>query len=216
MRSPVALLMLWSATAIADPAATPPVPPPPPAVPAAPAPSEAPGAVEDVPEACRDFAKLATSQSKNAALSAQISLATCLVDQRSKSLVLCDCEQSVLDVNAVLEPSLLMLDQVYVAGDPATKILARHAQGEMLSSFAARMLATVPPPATNTEAATALRDTRLAMVQPLVQPWQARAQAVFSDLDKIARANPQLAKNAAVVAAVRSGRAKLSSGVAKR
>jgi hypothetical protein len=128
--------------------------------------------------------------------------------------VLCDCEQSILDVNVAIDPSLALLDEVFVLGDPATKILARHTQGEILSGFAQRMLATVPPPANSTPEAMQLRDTRLDMLQPLIQPWLARAQAAFTELDKIAKANPQLAKNPAVLAAVRASRAKLSQGAA--
>ena len=60
------------------------------------------------------------------------------------------------------------------------------------------------------EEAVALRDTRLAILQPLVQPWVTRAQAAFTEIDKLARANPQLAKNPAVLAAVRASRAKLA------
>jgi hypothetical protein len=111
-----------------------------------------------------------------------------------------------------------MLDEVVLLADPATQILAKHSQAEMLSAFAARMLATVPPPANSTPEAAALRDTRVDLLQPLVQPWLTRAQALYGELDKIARANPQLAKNPAVLAAVQMSRAKLGQqqGVAKR
>jgi hypothetical protein len=236
MRSPLLVAVLWSATAFAGPDAPPPAPaqPTPAPAPAQPAPPAPPPAQstpasptpavpklttldpDDVPEACRDLAKLSDSASKAQALSARISLASCLVDQKSKPLVLCDCEQSIIDVNAVIEPSLALLDEVFVLGDPTTKILARHTQGEILSSFAQRVLATVPPATNSNE--TSLRETRLAMVQPLIQPWLTRAQAAFTEVDKIARTNPQLAKNPAVLAAVRSSRAKLqiASTTAKR
>ncbi len=64
----------------------------------------------------------------------------------------------------------------------------------------------------------ALRDTRLSLITPLVVPWQQQARSAYQQLDTIARANPQLAKNAAVLAAVRASRAKLATdaGVAKR
>ncbi|HEY5946472.1 MAG TPA: hypothetical protein VIV40_13310 [Kofleriaceae bacterium] len=225
MRSPLLIAVLWSATAFAGPS-DPPTPPPAqpapqPAPPAVPAPTPAPATTLDpaeVPEACRDLAKLAGSPSKAQSWSARISLASCLVDDKAKSLVLCDCEQSVNDINAAIDPSLALLDEVFAQGDPATKILARHSQGEILSSFATRMLATVPPPANSSEEAIALRDTRVSMLQPLIQPWIARAQSAYAELDRIAKANPQLAKNPAVLAAVRSSRARLAQqpGVAKR
>jgi hypothetical protein len=224
MRSPLLIAVLWSATALAD---TPSQPAPAQPAPAQPEPTTqanpqpvapTPRAVaptltkldaDQLPEACRDLAKLSDSPSKAQALSARISLASCLVDQSSKPLVLCDCEQSIIDVNAAIDPSLALLDEVFLIGDPATKVLARHTQGELLSSFAQRILATVPPAVNSNDVA--LRETRLSMVQPLIQPWLVRAHAAFTDLDRIARANPQLAKNPAVVAAVRSSRAKLQS-----
>jgi hypothetical protein len=230
MRSPILALVLWSATAFAGPDSQTPAPSAPAAPPAAaPAPTPAaptPRAVapsltklnpDEHPEACRELAKLADSASKAQALSARISLASCLVDHNTKPLVLCDCEQSIIDVNAAIDPSLAILDEVFLVGDPVSKILARHTQGEILAGFAQRMLATVPPAIDSTDVG--LRDTRLAMLQPLIQPWLARAQSAFTELDKIARTNPQLAKNPAVLAAVRSSRAKLSqsaSATAKR
>jgi hypothetical protein len=220
MRSPVVIAVLWSATALAGPEAPAPAPTPAP-------PSQAPGAtaptptpvpvsltkvdVEALPEACRDIGKQADSPIKARALSARISLASCLVDEKTKPLVLCDCEQSVNEINDAIDPSLIILDEVVLVGDPATKILARHSQGEILSGFAQRMLSTVPPPVNASEEAIALRNTRLDLLQPLIQPWLSRAQVAFSELDKIARANPQLAKNPAVAAAVRASRAKLGA-----
>jgi hypothetical protein len=176
--------------------------------------AQAPGETDEIPEACRSFAKLSESPSKAQALSARISLASCLATEKTKPIVLCDCEQSINEVNEALDPSLTMLDDVVAAGDPAMQILARHSQGEILSGFVQRMLATVPPAASAAPEAQALRETRLAMLQPLVQPWQERAQAAYAELDKIARANPQLAKNQAVAAAVRSSRAKLTQAPA--
>jgi hypothetical protein len=171
--------------------------------------------VDSQPEACRDLAKLANSTSKPRALSARISLASCLVDEQTKTIVLCDCAQSVIDIDAAIAPSLALLDEVAALGDPVNQILARHAQGEILSSFATRMLATVPPPLNSSEEAIALHDTRLAMLQPLLVPWQERAQVAYTDVDNLARKNPKLAKNPAVAAAVRGSRAKLAP-VAKR
>ena len=226
MRSAVAFVLLGSATVLADPVAQAPAPPASPVSPPAAAPEPTPTPVpvtltkvdvEALPEACRDIGKLADSPIKARALSARISLASCLVDEQTKPLVLCDCEQSVNEINDAIDSGLIILDEVVLLGDPASQILARHSQGEILSAFAQRMLATVPPPLNPSEEAIALRDTRLDLLQPLIQPWLARAQAAYAEIDKIARANPQLAKNPAVLAAVRSSRAKLGgSQAAKR
>ena len=173
-------------------------------------------AAEDIPDECADLAKLADSPSKNQALSARISLAACLVDEKSRPLVLCDCEQSVNEINAILDPSLALLDDVVAAGEPAMQVLARYTQGGLLAGFAQRMLSTVPPPVDTSEASLALRDTRVTMLAPLIQPWLMRAQGAFTQVDKLARENPTLGKNPAVVAAVRTSRDKLSQGVANR
>lgn len=195
MRWSLFVLLVWPATSLAGP----------------------PGAElskvdpAEVPEACRDFVKLADSAHRNVAHSARIALATCLVDHNAKPLVLCDCEQSVNEIDAVLAPGIALLEEVFTAGDPAMQVLARQAQGELLVRFATRMLATVPPPPSPTSEALALRETRLQMLRPLVSPWLVRAQSMFADLERIARANPQLEKNAIVVAAVRAARTRLSA-----
>jgi hypothetical protein len=99
-----------------------------------------------------------------------------------------------------------MLDDVFATNDPALQILARHAQAELLTSLVTRMLATVPPPANDTAAAVNLRELRLQMVRLMIDPWQTRAQNAYAEIDRIARSHPELAKNPAVVAAVRRAR----------
>lgn len=232
MRSLLVGILLSSTVALGQPADAPPAAPSgSPSTPATPAPGPSTVAVargnglslvvvEDLPDACRDLGRLADSSSENRALSARISLASCLVEQRLKSVVLCDCEQSVIDINAASAQSIALLDEVVQVGDPATKVLALHTKGDLLTSFATRILATVPPPIDANEASITLHDTRLALIRPHVVPWQTTARSAYQELDRIARANPTLAKNAAVLAAVRASRTKLaalqSTGVANR
>lgn len=178
--------------------------------------------VSELPERCRDLGKLADSPSANAALSARVSLAACLVEERTKPLVLCDCEQSIQELDGASAQSVALLDEVIEVGDPTMKILALQVEGDLFAGYTTRMLATVPPATEPSDAAINLRNTRMDLLAPLVQPWQQRARSLYGKLDTIARANPQLAKNAAVVAAVRSSRAKLAglqsamNGVATR
>jgi hypothetical protein len=166
-------------------------------------------ALDELPDACRALGKLADSPSPARALSARISLASCLVDHRLRELVLCDCEHSVREIDDAIAESTLLLDEVFAAGDPTTKILARQALGDLFAGLVTRVLATVPQPVNASEPAVAMHDTRLAMLQPLLDPWRDRARAAYRELDQVARANPQLAKNAAVLAAVRAARTKL-------
>jgi hypothetical protein len=173
--------------------------------------------VDAIPTACKSLAKEADGPALNRALSARISLANCLADAKLKPIALCDCEQSVHEVEAATDLPVLLLDEVHALGDASMKILARQAKGDLLAGFVQRMVATVPPPVNASPEAAQLRQTRLDLLQPLLDPWQAQAQACFKEVDTIARANPQLAKNPAVTAAVRSSRAKLSAlGVARR
>lgn len=214
MRLVVVAALLWSATAAAQAPST--------QAPGASAPAQDPPIrtvsaatltkvdLADVPDACKGLAKTGASASVNQALSARTSLAVCLADQKTKPLVLCDCEQSVREIEAAIQPSLDMLDEVFALGDPAQQVLARSAQGEMLQSLATRMLATVPAPVNGSPEAISLHDTRVQLLQPLIAPWQQQAQAAFAAVDQLAKKNPQLAKNQAVVAAVRTSRQRLS------
>jgi len=186
---------------------------------AAPGPTSlSPILVEGLPEACRALGTSASSNRPTRALSARISLSSCLVEQKVKALVLCDCEQSVIELDAAAGPSLALLDEVISLGDPTQKILALQVRGDLLQSFATRILATVPAPVDSSPSALALREARLGLITPSMTPWIERSQAAYTELDRIARANPKLAKNPAVLTAVRSSRAKLaqSPGVAKR
>jgi hypothetical protein len=164
---------------------------------------------DSIPEQCKPLAKEADSPSNNRALSARISLASCLVDHKLKPLVLCDCQQSVTDIDAATQLPLTLLDEVYTAGDPAMKILARQAKGDMMLGLVQRMQNTVPPAVNATPEARELHTTRIDMLTPMLVPWQDAAKASFKEVDIIARANPLLAMNQAVVAAVRAARAKM-------
>src|SRR5690606_28143660 len=119
-------------------------------------------------------------------------------------------EQSVQDIDAASAQSVALLDEVTQVGDAATRILALRVKGDLYASFATRMLATVPAPVDASEAAARLRETRLALLVPHVTPWQQQARAAYQELDRLARANPALAKNRAVLAAVRASRTKLA------
>ena len=141
----------------------------------------------------------------------RISLSSCLVEHKLKPLVLCDCQQSVADIDAATTLPLTLLDEVYTAGDPAMKILARQAKGDLMLGLVQRMQNTVPPAVNATPEAQELRQTRIDMLTPMLVPWQDAAKAAFKEVDIIAKANPQLAKNQAVVAAVRAARAKMGA-----
>lgn len=216
MRSAVLLVLLSGVAWAQAPGDTGPGPSQAPSQALQPAPAQPAGPAltkldpESIPEECKALAKEADAPSINRALSARISLSSCLVDHKLKPLVLCDCEQSVQDINAAIELPMTLLEEVYTAGDPAMKILARQAKGDLMLGLVQRMQNTVPPPVNATPEAQQLRITRIDMLTPMLTPWQDAAKAAFKEVDIIAKANPQLAKNQAVLAAVRAARAKMA------
>jgi hypothetical protein len=213
MRSAVLLVLLSGVAWAQAPGDTGPGPSKAPAP--APAPPPGPSLLklepESIPDQCKPLAKEAEATSINRALSARISLSSCLADHKLKPIVLCDCEQSVQDINAATTLSLALLDEVYTVGDPSMKILARQAKGDLFLGLVQRMQNTVPPPVNATPEANELRTTRIDMLTPMLVPWQDAAKASFKEVDIIAKANPQLSKNTAVVAAVRAARTKLGA-----
>ncbi|MDB4957484.1 MAG: hypothetical protein JWO36_5053 [Myxococcales bacterium] len=173
--------------------------------------------LDSLPDACKTLGQLAGSPSPTVALSSRVSLANCLAEERMRPLSLVDCEMSVRDLNEAATPSLELLDDVIAAAEPSWRIVALHAKGELLSSMSVRMLMTVPrPPAGAGDEAIALRDMRVTMLQSLLQPWLDLAQDAFKQVDRLARAQPELAKNQVVRSAVLDSQNKLVPGVATR
>jgi hypothetical protein len=173
--------------------------------------------LDQVPLPCQGIAKLAGSPSPDVALSARVSLASCMVDIRLRQLSLIDCEKSVLDVQAAAAPSLQILDDVIAANEPAWKMIALHAKGDLLSNLSIRMLTTVPQPAAGaSEDAWALHGMRVQMLIGLVQPWVDQSRDTFKEVDRLSKLSPELAKNQAVRSAVLDSRSRLAAGVATR
>jgi hypothetical protein len=167
--------------------------------------------VENAPPACRDAGKLAHSRDRQAALSAKISFAICTANAALAPLQLVDAEASVQEVDRVTSNSIALLGEVAHAGDPKWAIVALHAEGDLLSTMAKRMMDTVPA---NQPAE--LRDMRTQMLQPHLQPWIERAREAFAEVDRLARANPRLAKSQIVASAVDDSRKRMGTGVATK
>jgi hypothetical protein len=165
--------------------------------------------VENAPPACRDAGKLAQSRDRQAALSAKISFAICTATAALAPLQLVDAEASVQEVDRVTSNSMALLSEVANAGDPKWAIVALHAEGDLLATMTKRMMDTVPA---NQPAE--LRDMRTQMLQPHLQPWIERAKQAFTEVDRLARANPRLAKSQIVASAVDDSRKRMSTGVA--
>jgi hypothetical protein len=217
-----------SDTSLSPPSATPPrsdtSPPgatPPiagePAPTATPSPHAALVDVANAPASCREAGNRVSSRDHNTALSAKVSFALCTASSAISGLSLVDAEASVNDVDRATANAFALLDEVAASGDPRWQIVALHAQGDLLGQMTRRMLDTVPPAGAGaTQSAVALHDTRVQLLQSRVQPWIDRAQHAFSQVDQLARANPQLASNQMVGNAVADSRHKLTTGVATR
>ena len=160
--------------------------------------------VENAPPECRDAGKLAQSRDRGVVLSAKISFALCTANAALAPLQLVDAEASVQEVDRATSNSLALLSDVANAGDPKWAIVALHAAGDLLATMTKRMTDTVPA---NSPAE--LRDMRTQMLQPHLQPWVERSQKAFAEVDRLAKANPQLAKNQVVANAVSDSRKRI-------
>jgi hypothetical protein len=167
--------------------------------------------VENAPPECRDAGKLAQSRDRGVVLSAKISFAICTANAALAPLQLVDAEASVNEVDRVTSNSIALLSEVANAGDPKWAIIALHAEGDLLATMTKRMMDTVPA---NQPAE--LRDMRSQMLQPHLQPWIERAKQAFTEVDRLARANPRLAKSQIVASAVDDSRKRMGTGVATK
>jgi len=192
-------------------AARPPVQPAPPPVQLAPIDPTA------IAEPCRALARQALAPGLAAALSARISLASCMVERAIAPLQLCDCGQSIIAIDAATAPALAVLDDVIDVADPAVQVIAEHTEGGLYAGFATRLLATLPPVAPGaSDAELALRDMRRQTLEAQLAPWREAALASFQHVVDIVKAHPEIAGVPAVVTAVRDSARQLAASVAAR
>jgi hypothetical protein len=161
--------------------------------------------VASAPAACRSAGKLVGSRDRNAAAAAKVSLAVCVANANLSPLTLVDAEASVREVDGATAASFAMLDEVARSGDPHWQIIALHAEGDLYATIAQRMMATVPA-----GPSPSLHDTRVSLLQPLVQPWLDKSRAAFADVDRVAKAHPEL-RQQAIADAVNDSRRRLAT-----
>lgn len=170
-----------------------------------------------IPEPCKPLAKQALAAQLASALSARISLASCMAEHAIAPLALCDCADSVVAIDAAVKPALALLDDVIGNGDPATQVLAEHAEGRLYVGFTARLMATLPAIAPGAaESEVALRDIRKQTLEAQLAPWREAAMAAFEHVVELARAHPELTRAPAVATAVRDSQQRLAAEVAAR
>ena len=209
--APVALAAPGAAQSAAPTAATSPAPPA-----AQPAVNLTPINLTETPERCHPIAKRAAAVNLVQALSARISLASCIADARFSALVLIDGQDSITAMDEAAAPSLAMLDEVAAASDPVTQVMATHAKAQLLQTMINRMTQTVLVAADARPEAQALRETRRAIMQELLVPWRERTLALHSAIDELARTHPTLVRNPVALAAINDSRERLSRAIAAR
>lgn len=192
-------------------AATRPVAPPPPAI------QLVPIDLSTIAEACKPLAKQAMSPTPAAAVPARISLASCMVDHAIAPLALCDCADSVVAVDQAIAPAIAILDDVIEAGDPASQVIAEHAEGTLYTGLVTRLLATLPKLTGDAgETEVALRDLRKQTLDVQLAPWREAAMTAFQHVVDAAKAHPEVARNAQVATAIRDSQQRLAAEVANR
>jgi len=188
-----------------------------PAAPVVPAVQLVPIELASVPEACRSLAKQAIAQRVPAAFATRISLASCMADRAIEPLPLCDCGESIAAVDAAVAPAIAVLDDVIANADPATAMIAAHAEGQLYAGFATRLLATLPRPGPEaSEAEAALHDVRKQGLDAQLAAWRDTAMSAFQRTVELAKAHPELANRPVVAAAVRDSEQQLAADVAQR
>lgn len=170
-----------------------------------------------IPESCKPLAKQALAAQLRNALSARISLASCMVEHAVAPLSLCDCGDSIVAIDEAAKPAIELLDDVTANADPVTQVLAEHTEGQIYLGFSARMLATLPAVAPGaSEAEVTLRDMRKQTLEAQLAPWREAALASFQRVVDLVKAHPELAQDRAVTAALHDSEQRLAAEVAVR
>ena len=171
----------------------------------------------ETPERCHGIAKRASAVNLMQALSARISLASCIADAMFSELQLIDGLDSMTAMAEAAAPSFAMLDEVVAAADdPVTKVMATHAKAQLFLAMINRMTQTVSSTADLMPEAQALRETRRSIMLELLTPWREKTREFYSAIDELAKAYPTLVRNPVAVAAIRDSREQLQRPVATR
>lgn len=177
----------------------------------------APIDLTEIPAPCKPQAKQALAPTLSIALSARITLASCMADQAIAPLSLCDCGDSIAAIDAAVKPAMTVLDDVISNADPATQVIAEHAEGKLYTGFATRMLATLPAAAPGaSEAEATLHDMRKQTLDAQLAPWREAAMTSFQHVVDLAKAHPELATSPTTATAVRDSQQRLAADVAVR
>lgn len=207
MRTVLAILLFSTSALAAPPGLTPPQ--------TAPKPAFVAIDPDTVPEKCLDLALRAGSPETTLAETSRVSLALCIANEKERPIVACDCQQSIQDFDEATAPAFAILDDLAAAAtDPSWQVIALHTEADILDVAVRKLeraLPALPPDAGSDQRE--LRDVRAAMLRPLLEPWRTRAQNALAQVDRIAKAHPEVGKNQVADAAVRDSRRRLAPAV---
>lgn len=219
MRSVLAMLLVSATALAAPPGLTPPVVRGPTA---APPPAPPPGpqltAIDraSLPDKCVDLASRADSPEPALAQTSRLSLALCIAHERTRPIALCDCKQSIDELDEAIAPAIEILDEVASRGEPLYRILALEAKADQYQVLVNKLVATLPPPRSDANVdERELYDIRQTSLQSLLQPWLSLSHGAYVAIDHLATLHPELAKNREVQSAVRDSRKHLATAVAQ-
>ena len=167
----------------------------------------------ELPEKCKPIARQAGAPDLAVALAGRIALANCRAIEATASLQLCDCADSIVAIDDAIAPSIELLDEVIAAGDPRMQILGEAAKAELYGGLRIRMAATIPSGDGNPDSV-ALRDSRKAMLEAQLAPWDETIKAASEHVVDLVKANPTLEKNPSVKPAIEASRRRLAPAVA--
>jgi hypothetical protein len=138
-----------------------------------------------------------------------------MADKAIAPLELCDCGQSILDIDQAAAPALALLDDAIAAGDPAIQAIAQHAKGELYTGFAQRLTAALPAQSQSaTPEQLSMYDARKQALDAQLTPWRDAARAAFTQVVELARLHADLARNPAAATAIRDSQQRLAADVA--
>jgi hypothetical protein len=165
-----------------------------------------------VPESCRTLARQALGPNLPTALSARISLASCMSEQAIAPLALCDCGESIAAIDTAVAPAIAILDDVISNADLATQVIAEHTEGQLYAGFAQRLIATLPKVgAEATEAEVSLREMRRQTLEAQLGPWRETAMTSFQHAVELVKLHRELAANPTVMSAARDSEQRLAA-----
>jgi hypothetical protein len=168
---------------------------------------------------CDALTRFPTDVSSDAPkLEAMISTAACVADARIANVEIQPTEDSVLALDAAVEPSMRLYDAVMEHGDLAHRLLAEHAKGALYDALAVRVRAAVPPVTGRpTDAKQVAFKDRVDRTDRLVLAWLELADDAYNDVSRLAKTDPELlVRNSVLADIVYDSRLERAAAIATR